>query len=153
MFYCSCFGSEVCLVHIVVLLFYIRIIIPNLQEAVDNQFRKQGKYEKGMPRYHQWKEVSNKQILLHSFTEKSARRFTKVLPISLDRRLGLYHFIRIPKFGLLGYNRKDIWRTPYARFEGKSFCHIICDFSITHVDWKTWISNSDEQVCFGSFVG
>ncbi|XP_077344380.1 mast cell carboxypeptidase A-like [Lithobates pipiens] len=35
-----------------------KIIIPNLQEVVDNQFRKQGKYEKGMPRYHQWKEIA-----------------------------------------------------------------------------------------------
>ncbi|KAM5163953.1 mast cell carboxypeptidase A-like [Mantella aurantiaca] len=35
-----------------------KVIIHNLQEAVDNQFRKQGKYEKSMPRYHQWKEIA-----------------------------------------------------------------------------------------------
>ncbi|XP_018424396.1 PREDICTED: mast cell carboxypeptidase A-like [Nanorana parkeri] len=35
-----------------------KVVINNLQEAVENQFRKQGKYKRGLPRYHEWKEIA-----------------------------------------------------------------------------------------------
>ncbi|KAM9316486.1 mast cell carboxypeptidase A-like [Gastrophryne carolinensis] len=35
-----------------------KIVFHNLQETVENQFRKQTKYQKGMIRYHTWKEIA-----------------------------------------------------------------------------------------------